>query len=159
LELLLLFKKALLYFYTLIVLVPNIGAPKSAELSVCIAAAEIKFRFKITELIAVIYKESKWNEGSVGATNDWGLGQIHCPSKYCDKRPSTVQRAKLLSGCDNLFMVAEFLQDRGITSYNPASDMHLTRVQRLQRKISRIWSNLGYRSQEIDKASASNGSM
>jgi soluble lytic murein transglycosylase-like protein len=128
-------RTALTLFAAITSLKPDLPAHQAAEFSTCIASAAAKQKVPASLVAAVIHRESQWRHDAVSSTNDYGLGQIHCPSPWCATRPSSAELAQLLDPCSNIHMTAEFLATRGLRAYNPGSPAHAQSVRRIAARI------------------------
>jgi soluble lytic murein transglycosylase-like protein len=129
----------------------NVTPSQAVEYGVCTVTAGQRNGIPWQRLAAVVHHESEWRADARSPSNDWGLGQIHCPSKYCGKVPSTHERAALLDGCTNLRYAAELLRSKRqachedceggnyVRLYNPGSPTYMFAIQRLERKIQRYF--------------------
>ena len=124
-----LLKQAAIATATILRLAPTTPPPKAAEWGTCVAAAATRARVNPSVIMAVIQHESQWRPEVVSVTNDYGLGQIHCPSAWCSRKPTAAQRSELLNPCSNIAMVAEFLKTRGLQAYNPGRPRYAATIR------------------------------
>lgn len=87
-------------------------------------------------LVALVYKESRWKPQAKSPTNDYGLGQIHCPGPYCARQPTVEQLARLFDPCSNLELTAKMIRDKGLKRYNPGNPSYAERVQAVVRRLA-----------------------
>src|SRR5579884_1045662 len=88
---------------------PRMTPPKAAYYAACMVRAETEYNIPWTRLAAIIQHESQWRPALVSETNDYGLGQHHCPSFFCAKHPGPMAKAALLDPCTNIQLTAEEL--------------------------------------------------
>ena len=88
---------------------PRVNPPTAAYYAACMVRAEQEYNVPWPRLAAIIQHESQWRPGLVSRTNDYGLGQHHCPSFFCGRRPTAVVKAALLDPCTNISLTAEEL--------------------------------------------------
>lgn len=112
-------------------LAPATPPARAAEWGICAAASARRHGIKTNLLVAVVQRESQWRPEVVSNTNDWGLGQLHCPGRWCGRTPTRDERAALLDACTNLDRTAWFLRHRGLRAYNPGSPHHENATLRL----------------------------
>jgi soluble lytic murein transglycosylase-like protein len=115
---------------------PSTYPPTVMEWGACVAVSSARHRVPVDLLVSVIQHESQWDPEATSHTHDFGLGQMHCPSKWCRKaEPDEAERGRLLDPCTNIDMTAEFLRTRGLKAYNPGSPQHAQSVLALARKV------------------------
>ena len=129
----------------------QVSAPRAVEYGVCTVQAARRHGIPWQRVAAIVHHESEWRPEARSQSNDWGLGQIHCPSKHCGKTPSPVEQAALLDGCTNLLYTAEMLRSKQrackedcgggnyLRLYNPGSPTYQLAVQRIERRIYQIF--------------------
>lgn len=132
----------------------NVTAADAATLGICLVDASRRHELPWQQLAAVVHHESMWRRDARSHTNDYGLGQIHCPSKYCRQKPTPEELARLFDGCTNLGYSAELLASKKaicrkvggacsgggyIRFYNPGSEVYLSAVLRIERRIQRVF--------------------
>lgn len=140
-NLFLLLKKASHAAAAILHLAPATPPAQAAEWSVCVAQASARHGVNWPTIVAIITVESRWNPSVVSRTNDYGLGQLHCPSPRCARVPTPKQRAALFDGCTNIEWTTDFLRRRGVRAYNPGNPRHAGMVESLARKIDRMFSD------------------
>jgi len=126
---------------------PQVTPPKAAYYAACMVRAEAEYSIPWTQLAAIIEHESQWRPQLISQTNDYGLGQHHCPSFFCRRRPAPAVRAALLDPCTNIQLVAEELARKRarchrkkncrdyVTLYNPGNPTYATQIERWQTKF------------------------
>jgi hypothetical protein len=101
-------------------------------------------------LTAILYRESRFEEKNISHTNDWGIGQHHCPSFFCKRKPTEEQKACLLDAACNIELTAQELiraqnwchRKKGcrdwVQLYNPTSRGYAARTRFIMRNIERM---------------------
>jgi soluble lytic murein transglycosylase-like protein len=112
-----------------------------------------RFAVPWQRIAAVIDHETRWRAGAVSRTNDFGLGQIHCPSRWCSRVPTAAQRRALLDPCHNIHITAmELAHKRGlcrrrggdcreggyVALYNPGQPTYLGSIRKLEARFRRF---------------------
>lgn len=150
LQLLDLLREAVLATASILAFAPagNVTPTQAVEYGVCTVAAARRHGIPWQRLAAVVQHESQWRADARSHSNDWGLGQIHCPSKRCAAEPSPAERAALLDGCINLQFAAELLRSKRqacrndcgdggyVRLYNPGNPDYLAAILRIERRIN-----------------------
>ena len=125
----------------------QVSPRQAVEYGVCTVQAARRQNLPWQRVAAIVHHESEWRPDARSHSNDWGLGQIHCPGKHCGKNPTPAERSALLDGCTNLLYTAEVLrskqrackQDCGggnyLRLYNPGNPTYQLAVQRIERRI------------------------
>ncbi len=129
----------------------RVSPPDAMTWGACIAVSAQRSAVPWPRLAALVQHESQWRADARGATNDWGLAQIHCPGPYCGKRPTADERARLLDPCTNLDYAARLYvekrnacrrhggracDDRGaLRLYNPGNPGYASRVKGIERRM------------------------
>ena len=134
----------------------QVTPPKAAFYAACLVRAEEAHQIAWTRIAAIVQHESQWREHLISKTNDFGLGQHHCPSFFCSRHPSAVERAALLEPCTNLLLTADELAHErarcrrshcgdyvrlynpGTPSYSAAIARWESRFRQASRKPSRL---------------------
>lgn len=117
---------------------PATGPMPAVEHAICVAQAAPAAGVPWERVVAVVKHESDWDTNAVSRTNDWGLGQIHCPSRFCPRELTPEDRTRLLDGCTNIRYTIDVLRG-GIRAYNPGSPRHAETVGRIEKRIRRMF--------------------
>lgn len=128
---------------------PRVTPPRAAYYAACLVAAERSTGVSWARLAAVIQHESQWRPTLVSGTSDYGLGQHHCPSFFCRRRPRAVlTRAILFEPCANIQLTAEELARKRqacrrkhcgnyVKLYNPGNPTYAAQIARWEAKFKR----------------------
>jgi soluble lytic murein transglycosylase-like protein len=126
---------------------------QAAHHAACLVDAANRFAVPWQRIAAVIDHETRWKADAVSQSNDFGLGQIHCPSRWCRRVPTPAQRKALLDPCHNIHMTAmELAHKRGlcrhrgrdcrngayVSLYNPGQPKYYTSIRRLEARFRRF---------------------
>jgi hypothetical protein len=123
--------------------------PRAAYYAACMISAERAYHVRWQRLAAIIQHESQWRPALVSATNDYGLGQHHCPSFFCRRHPSGLTRSVLLEPCSNIQLTAQELAHKRarcrhhagcrdyVRLYNPGNPTYAAQIHRWERRFDR----------------------
>jgi soluble lytic murein transglycosylase-like protein len=123
---------------------PTMTPPKAAYYAACMVQAEQTYGIPWSQVAAIIQHESQWRETLVSATNDYGLGQHHCPSFFCSREPSPLAKAALFDPCMNIQLTAEELTRKRkrcrkcgnyVKLYNPGNPTYARQIARWEAKF------------------------
>jgi hypothetical protein len=124
----------------------QISPPRAGFYAACLLRAEEAHRVPWPRIAAVVQHESQWRAELVSSTNDFGLGQHHCPSFFCARHPLPVQRAALLEPCTNLLVTAAELDHKRrycrriecrdyVALYNPGNPTYAAGIARWEARF------------------------
>jgi len=127
---------------------PRVTPPQAAYYAACMVAAEQTYGVPWSRLAAIIQHESQWRTTLISRTNDYGLGQHHCPSFFCARRPKGLERSALLEPCSNIQLTAEELARKRfacrrrhcgnyVKLYNPGNPTYAAQIARWEAKFKR----------------------
>jgi hypothetical protein len=134
------FIKYTVFTFTHIVNVnPVVKPEKAVEMAICAVETSLSNNISLSRLLAIVSHESKWKHEAKGKTQDFGLGQIHCPSKYCKKLPTSEEIKTLLSPCDNLKITGEIIKRNGknVGRYNPGNSQYSNNILLKEKMINK----------------------
>ena len=125
---------------------PPLAPPRAGYYAACMVRAEQVYRVPWVRVAAIIQHESQWREKLVSPTNDWGLGQHHCPSFFCSRHPTDAARTALLDPCLNIQLTAaELSRERKacrrrhcgnyVKLYNPGNPHYAVHIARWEAKL------------------------
>jgi soluble lytic murein transglycosylase-like protein len=126
---------------------PQMTPPRAAYYAACMVKAEQEYNMPWPRVAAIIQHESQWRPALVSQTNDYGLGQHHCPSFFCGRRPGPMVKAALLDGCTNIQLTAEELVRKRVHCkkkhgckdyvklYNPGNPTYADQIHRWEAKF------------------------
>ena len=126
---------------------PRVNPPRAAYYAACMVRAEQEYRIPWPRLAAIIQHESQWRPALVSRTNDYGLGQHHCPSFFCKRRPTPIVKAALLDPCANIQLLAEELVRKRarckrnktckdyVELYNPGNPTYSAQIHKWEAKF------------------------
>jgi hypothetical protein len=123
---------------------PAMTPVRAGYYAACMVEAQQSYGIPWVRLAAIIQHESQWREGLVSATNDYGLGQHHCPSFFCSREPTPAERVALLHPCVNIQLTAEELARARhecrhcgdyVQRYNPGNPTYAKQIARWEDKV------------------------
>ena len=127
---------------------PEVPQEKATVFAAAIEKASRKYEIEWSLLTAILRRESHFQEKNISRTSDYGIGQHHCPSFYCGKKPTPEQRACLLDAECNIDLTAQELIYKiktckrlgkrctdFVQMYNPHSKGYAARTRAMQREI------------------------
>jgi len=126
---------------------PRVSPPKAAYYAACMVRAEQEYNVPWPRLAAIIQHESQWRPELVSQTHDYGLGQHHCPSFFCARKPTPVIKAALLDPCTNIQLTAEELARKRasckknknckdyVKLYNPGNPTYAEQIHKWEAKF------------------------
>ena len=136
-----LLKQTALATFYILNLSPKTTPIKAVELGMCVARASEESGASVERITSIINHESQWNASARSQTNDHGLGQLHCPSKFCSRHPSSEELELLYDGCSNIEMMAQWLKDNNnlVERYNPGNPGHAVSIHTMERRLFDMW--------------------
>jgi len=103
----------------------------------CVVHASATHKVPVVRLVAIVWHESRWRHRAKGSTSDFGLGQIHCPSRYCDDPPTRNQLKMLYDPCTNVHFVGDLLKRKHhrLRQYNPGNPKYVEKIAWVERQL------------------------
>ncbi|MCC6994921.1 MAG: transglycosylase SLT domain-containing protein [Deltaproteobacteria bacterium] len=135
----------------IVTLQPKVTPERAEVYAVAIEQTARKYDVDWTLLTAIINRESHFQPYNISRTNDYGMGQHHCPSFYCGKHPTPEQKACLLDAVCNIDLTGQELVYKKKTCarkgkrcadwvqmYNPGSKGYAQRTRALEAQIKQM---------------------
>jgi Transglycosylase SLT domain len=132
-------------------LYPKVPTENATVYATAIEQASRTYDIEWPLITALLYRESHFNPVNVSPTNDYGIGQHHCPSFYCQRKPTPEQKACMLDAACNIDLTAQELvykmktchrMGRRCTDfvqlYNPGSPGYARRTRAVAKRIERM---------------------
>ena len=134
----------------ILTLAPHVPPQNAMGYAESIHTASATHRVDWRALTATIHRESRFKRHARSKTNDYGLGQHHCPSFFCDKVPTPAQMACLMDPGCNIHLTARELSGKirlcrkkrtckdFLQLYNPGSHGYAQRTRDVMDRIDKI---------------------
>jgi hypothetical protein len=128
----------------------KVTPPRAAYYAACVVRAQRSYDIPWQQIAGVIQHESQWRETIVSHTNDYGLGQHHCPSFFCQRKPGFLERLAMFEPCANIQLTAQELSHKRwrcgrkkktckdyVALYNPGNPTYARSIHRWEAKFLR----------------------